>query len=54
MQFMHGSEQASQKKGGLSARERDVLFELRQGRSNKEIARNRTDIVIRAIDGGIA
>ncbi len=77
MQFMHGSEQAGETKGGLSARERDVLFELRQGRSNKEIARNldiaettvklhlrsisdklearnRTDIVIRAIDGGIA
>jgi len=77
MQFMHGSEQASETRGGLSARERDVLFELRQGRSNKEIARNldiaettvklhlrsisdklearnRTDIVIRAIDGGIA
>ena len=62
---------------GLSERERDVLVELRRGRSNKEIARsleiaettvklhlrsisdklnarNRTEIVIRAIDAGIA
>jgi DNA-binding NarL/FixJ family response regulator len=77
MQFMQGGEQAGETKGGLSMREREVLFQLRQGRSNKEIARNldiaettvklhlrsisdklearnRTDIVIRAIDSGIA
>lgn len=62
--------------GGLSPREQDVLFQLRQGLSNKEIAReltitestvklhlrsiserlnarNRTEIVIRAIDAGL-
>ena len=62
---------------GLTAREKDVLYQLRQGCSNKEIARNldtaettvklhlrsiseklkarnRTDIVIRAIDAGLA
>ncbi len=77
MEFMNGAEGTRLLKGGLSAREHEVLFELRQGRSNKEIARsldiaettvklhlrsisdklearNRTDIVIRAIDGGLA
>lgn len=62
---------------GLTEREREVLFELRRGHSNKEIARalqiaettvklhlraisdklnarNRTEIVIRAIDRGLA
>lgn len=61
----------------LTAREKDVLYELRRGCSNKEIARNldiaettvklhlrsiseklnarnRTDIIIRAIDAGLA
>ena len=63
--------------GALTPRESDVLYELRRGNSNKEIARsleiaettvklhlrtlseklqarNRTDIVVRAIDMGLA
>jgi DNA-binding NarL/FixJ family response regulator len=77
MEFVASAVEKGNDIAGLSARERDVLVELRQGRSNKEIAktldiaettvklhlrsisdklqaRNRTEIVIRAIDAGLA
>ena len=76
MEFMAPGNDKSGGDAVLTAREREVLYELRQGGSNKEIARNldiaettvklhlrsiseklnarnRTDIVIRAIDAGI-
>ncbi len=79
MDILSGSDDETGHGGsdGLTERERDVLFELRRGHSNKEIARalhiaettvklhlraisdkldarNRTEIVIRAIDRGLA
>lgn len=78
MEFMlQRGDNDNEQEGGLTVRETDVLYELRKGLSNKEIARelkiaettvklhlrsiseklnarNRTDIVIRAIDTGLA
>ena len=77
MEFLTPGPDSSDAERGLTTREKEVLYQLRQGCSNKEIARNldiaettvklhlrsiseklnarnRTDIVIRAIDAGLA
>ncbi len=77
MEFLTPASDSGNSENSLTAREKEALYELRQGASNKEIARNldiaettvklhlrsiseklnarnRTDIVIRAIDAGLA